>query len=362
MKYTLFFALAVLGLAGCDKANNPETPLLPVDLQDSVLVDNLAHPWEILWGPDQAIWMTERGGRISRVDPESGSVTRLLTVPDVQSNGEGGLLGMVLHPQFATTPYVYIGYNYNTGSGYREKIVRYTYNGSTLADPVILLDNIAAANIHNGCRLLILQDKLYITTGDAANQPLAQAPSSPNGKVLRLNLDGSIPADNPLPNNPLWTLGHRNPQGLTLVGNRLFISEHGPDSDDEVSILEKGRNYGWPTVRGFCNTADEQAFCTANNVVEPIEAWTPTIAACGMEYYQSDYIPQWKNSLLLATLKNSRLYQLQLNEARTEVTATAEFFTNRYGRLRDVCIAPDGKVYFCTSNGNNDKIVVVTRK
>ena len=157
----------------------------------------------------------------------------------------------------------------------------------------------------------------------------------------------------------MWSLGHRNAQGLTLVGNKLFASEHGPDRDDEISIIEKGKNYGWPNVKGFCNESDEQMFCTANAVKEPIKTWTPTAAVCGMDYYNSDAIPQWKNSLLLVSLKNSRLYQIKLNTAQTEVAETTEFFTNEYGRLRDVCIAPDGKVYICTSNGSNDKIVEV---
>ncbi len=222
------------------------------------------------------------------------------------------------------------------------------------------MDNIDASGIHNGCRLVIKDDKLYITTGDAANQPSAQNTSSLNGKVLRINLDGSIPSDNPIANNRVWSWGHRNAQGLVFAGNKLFSSEHGPANDDEINTIEKGRNYGWPTVEGKCNETSEQSFCTANNIKEPIYTWTPTAAVCGMDFYNSDHLPQWKNSLLVTTLKNSRLYQLKLNAAQTEVTEAIEFFNNKYGRLRDICIAPDGKVYFSTSNGSNDKIVVVS--
>ncbi|MBD0293850.1 MAG: PQQ-dependent sugar dehydrogenase, partial [Flavisolibacter sp.] len=148
-------------------------------------------------------------------------------------------------------------------------------------------------------------------------------------------------------------------QGLVFVGNKLFSSEHGPDSDDEINIIEKGRNYGWPEVKGFCNTNNEKRFCTENNVKQPIYAWTPTAAVSGLDYYNGNELPQWKNSLLVVALKNSRLYQIKLNGAQTEVTAVNEFFTNDYGRMRDVCVAPDGKVYICTSNGGNDKIIVV---
>jgi glucose/arabinose dehydrogenase len=222
-----------------------------------------------------------------------------------------------------------------------------------------LIENIDAAGIHNGSRLLIVNEKLFITTGDASNRATAQNIPTLNGKVLRLNLDGSIPADNPMPNNPVWSWGHRNAQGLVLVDNQLFSSEHGQSTDDEINIIEKGRNYGWPNVEGFCDKEGEKDFCTANNVKEPLKTWTPTAAVCGMDYYNAAALPQWKNSLLVTTLKNSRLYQLQLNEAKTAIVNTKELYNNKYGRMRDVCVAPDGKVYISTSNGNDDKIIVV---
>lgn len=367
MKNTLLlFFLFSLSSLKCQKgkttSGTPQQPGTSVTIKEKILTQNLAYPWEILWGPDNFIWMTQKGGAISRINPGNGAVTPVYTIPDVQSNGEGGLLGMALHPNFSANPYVYVSYNYNGSGTYKEKLVRFTYNGTTLTSPLILIDNIAASGIHNGSRLLIVNDKLFITTGDASNQSLPQNTSSVNGKLLRINLDGSIPADNPLPNNPIWSWGHRNPQGLVLVGSKMFSSEHGPSNDDEINIIEKGRNYGWPNVEGFCNTGSEQNFCSANNVKEPITVWTPTIAVSGMEYYNADAIPQWKNSLLVATLKNSRLYQLKLNTATTEITETQEFFTNTYGRLRDVCISPDGKVYICTSNGSNDKIIEVSKE
>jgi glucose/arabinose dehydrogenase len=356
--------LSALACSQCKKSTT-NTTVLPgsVTIKDTVITEGLQYPWEILWGPDNFIWMTERGGKISRVNPSTGAVLPLYTISEVVANGEGGLLGMVLHPNFATNPYVYVAYNYNSG-GYKEKVVRFTYNGTTLSSPVTIIDNITAASIHNGCRLLISPDlKLFITTGDAANQALPQNISAVNGKVLRINLDGSIPADNPVAGNPYWSSGHRNPQGLVFANNILYSSEHGPDTDDEVNIIEKGRNYGWPNVRGFCNETGEQTFCAANNVREPLKAWTPTAAACGLDYYNHDLIPQWKNSLLMATLKNSRLYQLKLNDSFTTITETNEYFTSDYGRMRDICISPAGKVYICTGNGgNNDKIIEISKQ
>ena len=347
----------------CKKNEKNDAGTQPtVEIKHKVLTQNLSFPWEIIWGPDNMIWMTERGGRISKVNPSDGTLIPLLTITEVKSQGEGGLLGMALHPDFIINRQVFVAYNYDKNGDYREKIVRYTYNGTTLINPQTIFDNILAAGIHNGCRLLIVNNKLFITTGDAANQSLPQNNSSVNGKILRLNLDGSIPADNPLPGNPVWSYGHRNAQGLIFANDKLYSSEHGPSTDDEINIIEKGRNFGWPDVQGYCDNNNEKIFCTANNVKEPIQAWTPTVAACGLDYYSNDQIPSWKNSLLLCTLRGSRLIQLKLNNAHNAVTASNDFLNDEYGRLRDLCISPDGKVYICTGNGNNDKIIEISKR
>jgi glucose/arabinose dehydrogenase len=356
----LLLLFLVFSFLHCKPPESHDKPS-PLPVNETVLTEHLAYPWEILWGPDNFIWMTERGGTISRVNPSNGTTTLLHTIAEVQSNGEGGLLGMALHPDFSSHPYVYVAYNYKGNKGYKEKIVRFTYKNNTLLSPVVLLDHINASGIHNGCRLLIWNNKLFITTGDASNGPDAQDMSSLNGKLLRLNLDGTIPADNPIANNPVWTFGHRNAQGLTLVGNKLFVSEHGPSTDDEINIIEKGRNYGWPDVAGTCDNGSEESFCADNQVKEPIKTWTPTAAVCGMAFYDRNLIPSWKNSLLVTALKNSRLYVLKLNKDQTAITSTEEFYNGRYGRLRDVCVSPSGKVYICTSNGDNDKIIEISR-
>jgi aldose sugar dehydrogenase len=365
MNNRILCGLIVLTLSfiACKK-DDDNTPPTPATIKDSILVSGLQFPWEILWGPDNHIWMTERDGEISRVNPTTGVVTPVFTITEVEPDGEGGLLGMVLHPNFATSPHVFVVYNYDDGPVYKEKVVRFTYNGTTLTSPQTIIDDIAAAGIHNGSRLVITPDlKLFITTGDANNTALAQDNASRNGKVLRLNLDGSIPADNPSASSPVWSLGHRNPQGLVYANNMLYSSEHGADTDDEINIIEKSRNYGWPTARGLCNTGAEQTFCSANNVRESISEWTPTIAVSGMDYYNSDSIPQWKNSLLVATLKNTRLMQLKLNASNNDIEESNEFFTGKYGRMRDVCVSPAGRVYICTSNGgNSDRIIQVKRQ
>lgn len=361
MHHRIICGLTILTLlfVACKKDDNE--PKAPSTIKDSVVLSKLNFPWEILWAPDNTIWFTERGGKISRFNPDNGALTPIFTVTGMEAHGEGGLLGMVLHPDFGSTPHVFVVFNYVDGGSYKEKVVRYIYDGSTLTSPETIIDNIAAGNIHNGSRLVITPDmKLFITTGDAGNPPNSQDETKLNGKVLRLNPDGSIPNDNPIPGSPVWSTGHRNPQGLVFANNILYSSEHGEDTDDEVNIIEKGRNYGWPDVRGLCNTTNEQNYCNTHSIKESIAQWTPTIAVSGMDYYNHDAIPQWKNSLLIATLKNSRLMQLKLNAAHTAVEETNEFFAGKYGRMRDICVAPDGRVFICTSNGgNSDRIIQV---
>jgi glucose/arabinose dehydrogenase len=364
-KSVLWLSAAVLFLnsLSCKKSDkdNAEPPEA-VELLDNVVAENLNFPWDMVWGNDGHIWMTERSGKISRFNPATGQVTPVITIAEVVSNGEGGMLGLALSGP-AGSPNVFVVYNYNNGGQYREKLVRYSYNGTTLVNPTVLLDNIAAASIHNGSRLVIDNDKIFMSTGDASQQSFAQNINSVNGKILRLNLDGSVPADNPVPGNPYWSSGHRNAQGLVMANGKLYSSEHGPSNDDEINIIQKGKNYGWPVVQGYCNSPSEQSVCASTEITEPIKAWTPTIAASGLDYYNHDLIPQWKGSLLLVALKDALLLQLKLGDDLATITQTNEYFTQKYGRMRDVCVSPEGKVYICTSNGgNNDKIIEIRAK
>jgi glucose/arabinose dehydrogenase len=363
--FILISVLLIIGLTTSNAQNN---------LKTRTVATNLDTPWEIIWGPDDFIWVTERMGKISRINPNTGAVSEVIQIADVREVGEGGLLGMAIDSDFTANNYFYVVYNYYaSGNIYREKIVRFTYNPSTgkAGSPFILLDNIDAASTHNGCRIVISPDKkLIFTTGDAQVTSKSQDVKSLNGKTLRINLDGTVPADNPFPGSPVWSWGHRNPQGLVFSpdGKILYSSEHGSNTNDEVNIIQKGRNYGWPQVQGFCDVSAELTFCRDSNVVEPIYAWTPTLALAGMVFYNSDLIPEWKNSLLVTSLKASRITQLLLDENGTKVVKATDFYTNTFGRLRDVCISPDGKVYIAVSNrdgrgspkADDDKIVEIT--
>ncbi len=309
-------AMLIFSCSACK--DNPSQSLSSAGIR--MVKTRLNYPWEIIWGKDNHIWMTEREGKISRIDPANGNTTFSFMIPDAESNNEGGLLGMALHPDFAQNGFLYVVYDYRKGGGYKEKLVRYTFANNTLNNPVVLLDGIEASSNHDGSRLWITNDrnpKIFMTTGDALNQSLPQNKNTVNGKVLRLNIDGSIPSDNPFLNNPVWS---------------------------------------------SCN-GSETSFCTTNNIKEPIwSSGNSTIAVCGLDYYNNNLLPQWKNSLLMMTLKNSSIRQLKLSDDGRSIIQTQTFFKDQWGRLRDLCISPAGKVYVCTSNGgNNDLLVEISR-
>jgi len=323
-------------------------------LKVETVVTGLVTPWDLAWGPDGQIWVTERGGRVSRVNPTTGQRTTAGEVPSVSENGEGGLMGIAFHPDFSTQPYVYVTHSYLQSGALRNRLVRMRWDGQSLGTPEVLLANIPASGIHNGSRLAIGPDRLlYMTTGDASNGDLAQDRNTLAGKILRLTLTGQAAPGNPF-GSVVYSLGHRNPQGLVFhpTTGALYSTEHGPSDNDEVNLIVAGRNYGWPTVHGTCDDdiGSERAFCQANSVVEPLANWTPTIAPAGADFYVADLIPQWKGSLLFASLKGTALYRLTLSADGQRVTAKETLFAGQYGRLRDVLVAPDGSVYLATSN------------
>ena len=373
-------AIVLLGLA-CQRlpvtktASLPPEPVYTVDqyvtqvkldstrLIATVVLSELAVPWEITWGSDGWLWFTEQRGTVNRLNPRTGERRRLLTLTDVHYEKTRGLLGMALHPDLAKSPYVYLDYTYirpgldGPDSTILSKLVRYTYANDTLTDPLVLLRDIPGKTFHNGSRILItpglrsVDNKLIMSTGDAGNAKVAQDVNSLSGKLLRMNLDGSVPADNPIPGSYVWTWGHRNPQGLVWAANgHLYSSEHGPANDDEVNRIEKGRNYGWPDVMGYADLPTERAYVAQTPVTEPLRAWTPIIAPGGIDYYNHPAIPEWRNTLLLAVMKGTSLRALPLNEVGDAIGEERIYFDGTLGRIRDLCVAPDGTIYLVTSN------------
>ncbi|WKN44838.1 PQQ-dependent sugar dehydrogenase [Tunicatimonas pelagia] len=369
---TSFWLLSILLILGC---SNDEETIEPVDDQDQTaanrtVVSNLSVPWEMLWGPDDFLWVTERGGRVNRIDPETGERVVIADLTGtVEQSGESGLLGMALHPDFSSSPFVYLVYTYRNGSSFNERLARFTYTDGSLGSETILLDNIPAGSRHNGSRIVITPESfILMTTGDIGNSSLSQDVNSLVGKLLRLNLDGGIPSDNPDPNSYVYSIGHRNAQGLMVHPNgMIYSSEHGPSSDDEINITEAGGNYGWPNVLGTIDTPDENAFALNTPVVESIIDWTPTIAPSDIMWYPSDQIPEWTDRLLLASLREQTLFAITLSEDGRQVVGEQRYFEREFGRIRDIVMAPDGRLFIATNgssfsdNSNTHSIIEINR-
>lgn len=327
-------------------------------LTEEIVATGIQVPWEILWGPDDHIWITERRGNILRLNPNNGNYTTILNHQSaVLSQSERGMLGMCLHPDFANTPKVYVVYTYSS-SGVKERLVSFDWNSTTemLENETYLINNIPGGSIHDGSRIMITEDnKIMMSTGDIGNSSNSQNMNNLNGKFLRVNLDGSIPSDNPDPSSYIYSYGHRNPQGVCQGPNGIiYSSEHGASNSDEFNIIEEDRNYGWPTVQGACNTGSEITYCNANNVREPLAEWSPCRAVNGIEYYNHPAIPEWQNSVLMAVLGGlnalyERLTVLHMSADGLSVDSQDDYFQN-YGRIRDVCVNPyNGAVYFATN-------------
>ncbi len=391
--------------------------------------------WEILYGPDDSLWVTENAAyKISRIDPASGGKTELLDISgnknfdgSISKWPQGGLMGMALHPSMynewpnPSKPYVYIAYVYkynqtascddNTGPcNFNTRIARYIYNRGThtLTNETILIESLTGSNDHNSGRLAIGKvggnDFLFYTIGDmgagqfnnASRTNHAQSQNVLEGKVLRFNLEADgdvnqwdrwIPNDNPFPatgtKNAVWSMGHRNAQGIVFSSNGvLYSSEQQDRSDDEINIIEKTNNYGWPKVSGFCDgnytgqtlagqpVGDEIANCNTYNVREPIYtlftdpapgalgsnymSW-PTVACSSIDVYEQDVIPGWSKSLLVPGLKAGQVYRLSLSaDGKTILDSSTIPAMRNLGRYRDIAIAPDGlKIYVsCDMSGN----------
>jgi aldose sugar dehydrogenase len=250
-------------------------------------------------------------------------------------NGESGLLGLVLHPNFTENHLLYVYHTYSNGSAVLNKVLMLTENNNKIVESKVVIDNIPAADRNDGGRIKFGPDgKLYIATGDARQPELAQDAGSLAGKILRLNSDGSIPEDNPFEGSPVYSYGHRNVQGLAwhpLTGE-LYASEHGLEGNDEINLIKPGTNYGWPIED-----------CNAEKFEKPIVCFNPAIAPAGMTFAASDILG-YQNDILLATLKAQHIRLIDLGSDVESNILTG------FGRIRDVVEASNGSLYLTTSN------------
>ncbi len=452
MNYSRLAGFLMAGLAICGTGLAQDSPDSvrrgTKEFRKTVVTSGLDSPWELTWGPDKMLWVTERGAkRVVRVDPANGTKKVAITIDEVSvPGGQDGLLGMALHPDLLKgkgTDFVYVVYTYvdqakgpdpavtDEKSPYRylyTKVVRFTYDAAsqTLGKPLELIRGLPASNDHNGGRIKFGPDgKLYETIGDQGNNQLAnfciaiEAQRLPTakeiadknyvsyvGKSLRMNLDGSIPADNPKLNgvvSHVFTYGHRNPQGLNFgPDGTLYESEHGPNTDDEVNVLRAGGNYGWPRVAGmkdnkayeFARWKDASTPCAnltftfygldpsvprqpetafTEPFVEPVATmftvptgfnfndpacksadlicW-PTVGTSAIEFYSGKKggIPGWDKVLLVATLKRGSIYVLPLKaDGKTAAGKFWRYFQSE-NRYRDTAVSPDGRTIYVATD------------
>ncbi|TXD38238.1 PQQ-dependent sugar dehydrogenase [Lujinxingia vulgaris] len=314
----------------------PDPPRDPVEWEASIVATDLAAPWDLTVTPDDRVFLTERdSGRVGEyVD---GRTRRLRQFP-VANAGEGGLLGIAHSPRFAQDNLLYVYYTTEEDN----RIVR--FNPDNRAEPELIFEGIPQSRIHNGGRIDFGPDgMLYVGTGDAARPDLAQDPDSLAGKILRMTPDGEIPDDNPTAGSFVYSMGHRNVQGLAWDSQgRLFATEFGPNENDEVNRIIPGQNYGWPEVTGQSN---QEAFTDPIFVQQPPDAsWS------GLTASVQGAIPQWDDNLLIASLRGQRVWRLVLNEEGTEVVESEALFVNEWGRLRAAVQAADGSIWVLSNN------------
>lgn len=326
-----------------------------------VYAQNLQIPWAIAWlpaspagEPDSNMLVTERSGTVKQID-KNGNTKTIFTVPDVKVGGEGGLMGIAIHPKFASNNYVYLDYTYNPNPT-QNKVVRYKYQNGTLVQDKVILEKIPGSIFHNGGRIKFGPDGyLYVTTGDAQEPSIAQDKNSLGGKILRITDEGKPAPGNPF-GNAVYSYGHRNPQGLFWDTNgTLWETEHGPSGigpsccRDEVNIIKPGQNYGWPEITGNQTKSGMEAPTATSGATE---TWAPAdiIVVNGKIYFSG--------------LKGAAIFSFDPKSPNI----VTPIYKGTYGRIRELTVSPDGNIYFTTSNRDgrgtpdsaDDKIIKVS--
>ncbi len=336
-----------------------------------VVTEKLFVPWSIVFTDNERMLVTERIGKL-RIIQNGMLIDKPLKVFDeVSSNGEEGLMGLTLDPDYKNNKLIYISYAYEKNDKLKVKVLRFKDEGDELTGEKLIIDNLPAERYHAGCRIKFGPDgKLYITTGDAGERELAQDINTVYGKILRLNSDGTIPDDNPFPNKPVWSYGHRNAQGIDWYPgtNTMYETEHGPSGfdgpggGDEVNIIVKGGNYGWPEVSHRKSK---------EGMISPLLEYTPALAPASGMIYKSDSIPEFKNNFFFGCLRGNGIMRVIIDaKDPTKVISDQLLPDVDFGRIREVVEGPDGAIYFSTSNKDgrgspregDDKIYKIVKK
>lgn len=316
--------------------------------------------WEMCFTPDGRMLVTERAGRIRVIDVEGQLQQQPWAAPQrVFHSGGGGMMGLALHPDFPQVPYVYAMYTEDRDSGPVNRLVRFRDTGTSGADMQVLLDDLPAANTHNGGRIAFGLDRmLYVTIGDTGRAETAQDVADLRGSILRVTAEGEVPADNPWPGSPVWAIGLRNAQGLAFHPRtgKLYVADHGPRHHDQLHIVGAGGNHGWPKVLGAADLSE---------YVDPIAEWVPAAPPGSLLFYSHEGFPALTGELLLTTLRSEALIRIGFDDPDhpTRVAKLTRWFVDRdlgesghaggpsrFGRLRAMTVGPDGALYIGTSN------------
>ena len=344
--------------AGCSSQGFAEnavvsTPDNDVKFRVETFASGLEVPWGFVWLPNKDILVTERPGRVRIIENGKLRAEPVLKVPDVEPSSESGLMDISVHPEFVKNSFVYITYAYQK-DGKRDKVVRYKFADNKLVEPKIVIEDLPSAPNHAGMRARFGPDKkLYITVGDATDWNLAQDNMSLAGKTLRLNDDGTVPGDNPFVGKEgyrpeIFSTGHRNAQGIVWqsASGLMFQTEHGPSGfegkgggADEVNIVERGKNYGWPTIWGSRTQAGMEA---------PLLEYSPACAPASAMFYYGAAFPAFKGNFFFGCLRGTRIIRVVLDGRK--VVKQENLLEGSYGRIREMAEGPDGYIYFSTSN------------
>jgi glucose/arabinose dehydrogenase len=361
---TLVAALSALGQEGKVYTTNDG-----VRFSVETVVANLHVPWPIVFDKAGNMYFTERSGRLSILRKGETTVKLLGSIEGVVEQGEGGLMGLALHPRFVENHWIYLSLTYRFKEALANTVVRYTLENGALVARESIVKYLPGSAVHNGCRIKFGPDgKLYVTTGDAADRKIAQDIASLGGKILRVNDDGSVPSDNPDPKSPIFVLGVRNPQGIDWhpENGLMFETEHGPSGfdgpggGDEVNIIEAGKNYGWPVI----HHKDSK-----DGMISPLLEYTPAIAPGGAAFYSGKAFPAWRNNFFFGGLRGTRIQRVILDEKDPRKVKGEEVLLNgEFGRIREVVEGPNGEIYFSTSNtsrgrptADDDRILRIVR-
>jgi len=335
------------------------------------VAEPLSHPWGLAFLPDGEILVTERTGALRRVAADGTIGGPLDGVPEVFFKGQGGLLDVVLHPGFADNGLVYLSYAHGDDAANATRIARGRLTDTGLADVEVIFTVAPTKDTpqHYGGVMAFMSDgTLLLTTGDGfVYREAAQDRASMLGKTLRINDDGSLPADNPFAGDPataaVWTYGHRNPQGLAVDPRTgaVYQHEHGPRGGDELNLLQPGRNYGWPAATfGLDYTgARVSPYSALPGIEPPLKHWVPSIAPSGLAIYLGDRFPDWQGSLFVGALVNKEVRRLTLENGA--VVAEEALFGELGERIRNVQVGPDGFLYLVTDSEQGKVVRVEAR-